>query len=85
MTGGSGGYVGIGTQSPNALLTVGSALGGNTHSSTFVTNAGGLGTSSSNTLTLASIGFSHLLTPRALEYGPIALQAAPRGARPELP
>lgn len=52
------GNVGIGTTVPNAKLTVGTALTGSTLSSTFITNAGSLGTTSGNNLTLANIGFA---------------------------
>jgi len=52
------GQVGIGTTAPNALLTVGSALSGSALSPTFVTNSGSLGTTSGNSLMLASLGFT---------------------------
>jgi hypothetical protein len=54
----AGGNVGIGTTSPNALLTIGPALGGTALGSTFTTNAGALGTTAGNTLNLANIGFT---------------------------
>ena len=52
------GNVGIGTASPNAKLTVGAALGGTTLGTTFITNAGALGTSAGNERSLADIGFT---------------------------
>jgi hypothetical protein len=54
----SGGNVGIGNTSPNAKLTVGSPLSGTVLGSTFITNAGALGATAGNSLTLANIGFT---------------------------
>jgi hypothetical protein len=54
----SGGNVGIGTTSPNATLTVGANLSGTALGSTFITNAGTLGGTAGNSLTLANIGFT---------------------------
>ncbi|HLP52405.1 MAG TPA: hypothetical protein VK154_16065 [Chitinophagales bacterium] len=53
----NGTNVGIGTASPNAKLTVGTALSGSALSSTFVTNAGSLGGTAGNILNLANFGF----------------------------
>lgn len=50
--------LGIGTTSPNAKLTVGAALAGTALGTTFITNAGALGTTATNLLTLANIGFT---------------------------
>ena len=58
MTLANNSYLGIGTRSPNALLTVGTPLSGTMPGSTFNTNAGSLGTSYGNALTLATIGFT---------------------------
>ena len=56
------GNVGIGTTSPGAVLslsnTFGSQLTGTSASTTFTTYSGSLGTTSGNTLKLASIGFA---------------------------
>ncbi|HLP19292.1 MAG TPA: hypothetical protein VK174_03290 [Chitinophagales bacterium] len=54
----NGTNVGIGTASPNAKLTVGTALSGSALSSTFVTNAGSLGGTAGNMLNLANFGFA---------------------------
>jgi len=52
------GNVGIGTTTPNARLTVGATLGGSALGTTLITNAGGLGATAGNSLSLANFGFT---------------------------
>ncbi len=54
----SNGYFGFGSSTPNAILAIGPTLSGSVLSTTFVTNAGALGTTSGNMLNLANIGFT---------------------------
>jgi hypothetical protein len=51
------GNVGIGTSAPTAKLTIGAAMMGSALSTTFVSNAGTLGTAINNNIKLASVGF----------------------------
>jgi hypothetical protein len=55
---GINGNVGIGTITPNALLTVGPSLAGTALSTTLITNAGTLGNTSGDILNLASFGYT---------------------------
>ena len=55
---GANGYVGIGTTTPSAKLTIGGAMTGAAHSTTLATYAGSLGTASAAELALASVGFA---------------------------
>jgi len=54
----NGGEVGFGNTAPNARVAVGPVMTGSALGSTFTTNAGALGGTAGNTLTLANIGFT---------------------------